>query len=335
MKKKLINGLKYLLFLSLGVFLIWWSIHKMDDQNWNACKDAMRDARFKLFIPVFFILILSHFSRAIRWNILMQTLGYRPRIWNTFFAVMIGYLANMAIPRLGEVLKCTIISKYEKVPVDKLVGTILIERAVDMVSLLIVFAIALITQADVIGTLAINTFKEQFLTGSIQSILLHVSLFFAILLAVYFIGKFFLKRFAHIAIIEKIKKVLIGIKLGLSSIGKLENKGWFLFHSVLIWIGYAAGTYIGFYAIEQTAHLPVAATFPVLAFASIGMIITPGGIGGYPFFVAQVMELYQIPYGLGYANGTLQWIAQGVIIMIIGFISTLLLPRYNQHRLPK
>ena len=102
----------------------------MDDKNWQECKTALQSARFILFIPVFFILVTSHISRAIRWKILMKPMGYSPSLINTFFAVMIGYLANLAVPRLGEVLKCTILGKYEKVPADKLVGTILIRRSV-------------------------------------------------------------------------------------------------------------------------------------------------------------------------------------------------------------
>src|SRR6187402_1009080 len=104
MKKTVFTILQYLLFLGLGIFLVWWSIHKMDDKNWEECKEAIKSARYFLLAPVFFILIASHLSRAIRWKILMAPLGYRPRLINVFFAVMVGYLANLSIPRLGEVL---------------------------------------------------------------------------------------------------------------------------------------------------------------------------------------------------------------------------------------
>ena len=107
-------------------------------------------------------------------------------------------------------------------------------------------------------------------------------------------------------------------------------KWTFIFHSILIWSCYAAGTYIGFFAIKETSTLPFAAAFPVLAFASIGMILTPGGIGAYPLFIMQVMALYDIEEGFGFANGTLQWAAQFMIILVVGFISLLLLPLYNK-----
>ena len=165
MNKRLIPILQFIVFFGLGLFLVWWSIHKMDDKNWQDCKNALHHAKYFLFIPVFFILTLSHISRAIRWKILMKPMGYAPRLLNTFCAVMVGYLANLAIPRLGEVLKCTILGKYEKVPPDKLIGTILVERAVDLVSLLIIFVIALLSQADIIGAYAKRTIVDNFFAG--------------------------------------------------------------------------------------------------------------------------------------------------------------------------
>src|SRR3954468_23535227 len=162
MKKTVFTALKYVFFLGLGIFLVWWSIHNMGDKNWNECKNALSSAKYFLFIPVFFILSASHMSRAIRWKILMKPMGYNPRLANTFFAVMIGYLANLALPRLGEVLKCTILGKYEKVPADKLVGTIVAERAFDVASLIAVLMITIGIQYDVIGTYAANKLSQIF-----------------------------------------------------------------------------------------------------------------------------------------------------------------------------
>lgn len=332
MKRKLLSALKYGLFLGLGIFLVWWSIHKMDDKNWADCKEALKSARYILFVPVFFIIAASHVSRAMRWKILMKPMGYNPRLLNTFFAVMVGYLANLAIPRLGEVLKCTILSKYEKVPADKLVGTILIERVMDVICLATVFIIALISQADIIGEFAGTTLKENFFSGGKKFVVIKFSIIIGSLLILYFIFKYVFRLFSQYLIIKRIKQVFTGVSTGISSIKNLQNKKAFIFHTVFIWSCYIGGTYLGFFATKGTDHLPFAAVFPVLAFASIGMIITPGGIGTYPRFIMQVMLLYNIEEGLGYANGTLQWIAQSVIILIVGFISLLVLPYYNKEK---
>ncbi|MEP7254303.1 MAG: lysylphosphatidylglycerol synthase transmembrane domain-containing protein [Ferruginibacter sp.] len=330
MRKRLFSILQFCIFFGLGIFLVWWSIHKMDNKNWEDCKTAMKSARYLLMVPVFLIMTLSHISRAIRWKILMAPMGYNPSLINTFCAVMVGYLANLAFPRLGEVLKCTILGKYEKVPADKLIGTILVERAVDVVSLAIVFIIALLSQADIIGAYAKQTINDKFLSGTKESHLIKFSILIAAIVLIYFLLKFLFRRFGHTAFINKIKNIVTGVGIGLSTIKMLNNKWTFIFHSILIWSCYAAGTYIGFFAIKETSGLPFAATFPVLAFASIGMILTPGGIGAYPLFIMQVMALYDIEEGFGFANGTLQWAAQFMIILVVGFISLLLLPIYNK-----
>ena len=147
---------------------------------------------------------------------------------------------------------------------------------------------------------------------------------------VFALFNFLFKRFAHTSFIKKIKNIIIGIGIGLSTIKNLKNKWQFILHSIIIWSCYISGTYIGFYAVEGTAGLPFVAAFPVLAFASLGMILTPGGIGFYPLFIMQVMALYKIDEGIGFANGTLQWLAQFVIILIMGFLCLLFLPYYNK-----
>src|SRR6266436_2947326 len=157
MKKRIFTILQYLLFLGLGIFLAWWSLKGLDHEKRTEIKNAFNHARYWLIIPVFAILILSHLVRAVRWKLLINPLGYHPRTENTFFAVMIGYLTNQAVPRLGEVLKCTLLARYEKVPADKLIGTIILERIIDAITLLIIFAITLAIQPGLYTDL-INAF---------------------------------------------------------------------------------------------------------------------------------------------------------------------------------
>ncbi len=304
----------------------------MSEKDLADCKAALSSAHYILFVPVFFILAASHISRAIRWKILMKPMGYNPSLANTFFAVMIGYLANLAVPRLGEVLKCTVLGKYEKVPADKLVGTILIERAVDVVCLLLIFLIAIISQAGIIKDYASKTIRQNFLSGGPKMLLIKLIILVVICITLYFIGLWLLKKFSKSKIILKLQSIVIGIRTGIASIKNLQNKTAFIFHSLFIWFCYLSGTYLGFFATTATAGLPFAATFPVLAFASIGMIITPGGIGTYPRFIMEVMVLYEVDKGIGYANGTLQWVAQFLIILVVGFTCLLILPYYNKKR---
>jgi glycosyltransferase 2 family protein len=330
MGKKILSILQYLLFLGLGIFLVWWSIHKIGDKGWEQFKQALIEARYWLIFPVAFILILSHYFRTLRWKLLMEPMGYKPRTTNAFLAVLIGYLANLAVPRLGEVLKCTILGKYEKVPADKLIGTIVLERAIDFLTLIFVFVISLVLESHIVGEYASDMFKKvyQDKQGSIS--FLRIGLLLSAIIVFLIIARYVLKKFAHISFVEKIKKILAGIWLGLSSVQHMKKRWLFTLYSFLIWFCYLMATYIGFFTLVDTSSVPFNATFPVLAFASIGMILTPGGIGAYAFFLAAVLELYKIPEPIGFANGTLQWFAQFLIVLSSGFVALLILPWYNK-----
>jgi len=333
MKKKLSSVIKYLFFLGLGVFLVWWSLHQIPDSKWGEFRESLVNAHYWLLVPVFFILTASHVLRSLRWRILMQPMGYQPTVKNTFFAVMIGYLANLAVPRLGEVLKCTILARYEKIPAEKLVGTIVAERAFDVLSLGIIFLLALMVQFNVVAEYASQIFVELFKNKSGHLSLKKIIVFLIVLSVVFIIIKVWFKQFSHLRLVIAIKKILRGILEGLTSIRYLQQKWIFIFYTVGIWSLYVAGTWVGLFATQGTAHLGLAQAISALAFASIGMIVTPGGIGAYAYFLAKVLERNDVPFEIGYANGTLQWFAQFLIVVIVGFISMGLLPWFNKKKI--
>lgn len=332
MKIKWISLLQYIFFLGLGVFLVWWSLQQIPAEKWEEFKISLISANYWLMIPVFFILSSSHVLRAIRWKILMKPMGYKPKLTNVFFAVMIGYLANLAVPRLGEVLKCTLLAKYEKVPADKLIGTILIERAFDVICLVVVFILAFVSQYDVIGEYAhqlLNDFFKQ-KSWNLSSVQTFILVFIIILLL--WIIRYLFRKYNHISIVAAVLKIIKGIWEGLKSIKQLQQKGQFILSSLLIWVLYIAGTWVGLMATSGTSSLGLPPALSALAFASLGMIITPGGIGAYAYFLAKVLEKNAVPFEIGFANGTLQWFAQFLIVLIVGFLSLGLLPWFNKKK---
>src|SRR5437763_3115684 len=151
MKKPVFTILQYFFFFSLGILFAWLSIKDINHAQWLQIKDALQRAKHWLIFPAIIFLCMAHYSRAMRWKILMEPMGYHPSNFNTFAAVMIGYLVNAGVPRLGEVIKCTLLARYEKVRADRLVGTIVMERAVEVVCLVLVFIAALIFQGGFIG----------------------------------------------------------------------------------------------------------------------------------------------------------------------------------------
>lgn len=333
--KKLVNIGKYLFFLGIGVFLVWLSLYKImnNEKDWQDFKNALANAHYWLIIPVFGILSLSHLLRSLRWKILMEPMGYHPSLPNTFFAVMIGYLANMAVPRLGEVLKCTILAKYEKVPAEKIVGTIVAERAFDVLCLGIIFLLALVFQFDVVmasfeNLKTIMAGKPDEAMGQTKKIVLACVGLVLMVLIGWLIATKRLQRF-----LKKIKAIMLGVWEGLITARKLKHKGLFTFYSIGIWCLYLGGTWIGFYATDGTAGLGLKEAISCLAFASIGMILTPGGIGAYAALLAFALQENGIKYELGVANGTLQWFAQVIIVLVVGFICMGLLPWYNKKKI--
>ncbi|OQP57041.1 hypothetical protein A3860_10760 [Niastella vici] len=333
MNKKLLSILQYILFLGLSVFLVWWSVRGINDEGWKKIKEAFRNANYLLIIPVMITLLLSHLSRAMRWKILMEPLGYKPRLFNTYMAVLIGYMANLAVPRLGEVLKCTILARYEKVPADKLVGTIVAERAFDVLCLVLVIIITILTQADVIGGYvneALNTIvnsKTSSLSVSKIIILLAILLLGVGAVIVVF------KKFTHIRFIQKIKTIFEGIWHGIISVRYLKNKGWFVFHTIFIWSMYLLSVQIGFWAMKETAGYGIPHALSVLTMGSLAMIVpVPGaGIGIYALAVKNTMHAYGLEETIGLAFGNLMWSVQFFFALLSGSIALSLLPYFNKR----
>jgi len=323
--------IKIAFFFFIGILLIWWSLHQIPPQEWDKFTIALKKSKLWIIFPVGLILGLSHLVRALRWRLIMEPLGYKPSVINTFLAVLIGYLANLAVPRLGEVLKCTLLSKYEKVPAEKIVGTIVAERAFDVISLGIVFLLALTLQFSVVeaGWNQFKTYGKA--AGDASSSNQNTYIIIAVLLILIFAVPWFFKSKMQNAI-STIQKVIAGVWEGVMSATKLKKHNLFFFYSFAIWFLYLLATYVGLYATEGTGS-SFQTAISCLAFASIGMIITPGGIGAYAYFMAKVLELNGVDYTLGLANGTLQWFSQFIIVIVLGGIALILLPLFNKQKI--
>lgn len=329
MKKKLLSLVQYLFFLALGLFLLWLTLRKSD---WNTIIEDLSEANYIYLIPAIIFLLFSHFIRALRWKILMQPLGYNPGTTNTFLAVLIGYWANLAVPRLGEVLKCTALARYEKLPADKLVGTIVAERAIDVVCLLLLLLLTVALQYDIIGAFTIRTLSGFFTrtTGELSVLKLAGILLLLILIS---IGLIIFFRRSQNKLAGKLKKLIAGVWQGLVSIRYIRRKWTFFLHSALIWFFYLLSTYMGFFAMQGLAQYGLGGALSALSFGSLGMIIpSPGGIGSFQYATQQVMMLYGVSAEKGLSLGMLIWLAQTGVIIVVGTISFFILPIINRRK---
>ncbi len=333
MSKKLLTVLKYLFFIALAVLFVWLSTKGLNAEKWQQLKDALGRANYLLFIPILLLLLLSHWLRALRWRMLIEPMGYGPSRVNMFLAVMIGYFVNLGAPRLGEVVKCTILARYEKVPADKLVGTIVAERAVDLLSLVIIFGITFIVQFDVISSLTVSKVLPLFRNKDGSTSVTKLLQIAGGALLLFVLMKLLFARLGHINIVQKIKGIINGIWQGVISIRLVKNKGMFIVHSVSIWALYLFSTWLGFFALPETSHLNLSQAFATLAMGSVGMIVAPGGIGAYAYLIQQTVAFYNIPetpYGL--ALGWLLWFGQFVTFIICGVVSFIILPIINKKK---
>ena len=329
MKKKIISLLKYAAFLGIGVFLTWWQVSKMTAFQKLQFKESLLHANYIYLLPVFIITVLGHVSRAIRWKILIEPMGYEPKSSNTFYAVMCGYFTNAFLPRVGEILRCTLLSKYENIPTNKLIGTILVERVFDLLCYFLLILITFLIQIETVSDFIKDKINHLIIlkpTVPIWSIVVGLLLFAFITYAVI---KWILNRYKHHHYIIKLKGFHIGLKEGFSTILHLKKRKKFIGHSLFIWTCYLFEIYIGFSALDATSSLPIAAAFSVLSLATLAMIVSPGGLGAFPIAVQQVLLMYNVD---NIFFGWLMWGVTTGIIIVVGIISFGLLIYQNKKQ---
>lgn len=275
--------------------------------------------------------MMSNLSRAIRWNMMLHPMGYTPRLVNSFFSVTLGNLVNLGIPRSGELARATTMSRYERVPVVKLMGTIIVERAIDVACLGTMFGLAFLLEYDTIwGYISANSAKQGgFITpqklvlyGGIGLVLLAVS------------GFLFRKRMGHTSAYQKIKKLILDIWQGFSSVSKLAHPVQFLMHTVFIWAMYFFMTYLCFRAFPPTEHLSALAGLMVFVFGSLGIVLpSPGGMGTFQAFTIAALGLYGLSGSDCFSFANILFFTINIFGNIIfGIIALVGLPIVNSGR---
>ena len=329
-KKFLTNALKLVLFLGVGVFFIWLSSRGLDYKKLMFYASSANNAKGWFFISLSILVgAASHFVRSLRSRLLLEPLNYKVRVSSAFYSVMVGYFANLAVPRLGEVLRCTFLQRYESVPFQKTLGTIVTERTLDMLCALLIMLCAVLINTSILSQLIIDeanniTLGEWFelkFFGLLSNYWLYIIM--AVLAALVYFTRHHWKK---VALFVKIKNLVIGVWQGFISIKDLKRPWLFVFYTILLWFFYFMGTYLCFFAFDYLSSLGPAPAFSILAFGTIGYIVAPGGIGVYPFIVAGILKLYSenISHEAGMAAGWVGWSAQTVMIIIFGIASLIL-----------
>lgn len=328
--KLFVDILKTTIFLGIGILLIWLVVRNLTEKDKTEIFSSFSQANYGVILLVMILGIFSHVSRAIRWQIMIEPLGHKPSFLNTFMAVMVGYLANLAVPRIGEVTRCGVLKRYENLPLDSVFGTVVVERIMDTILLMIVSIITIVWQFDILSSKLLEAYHTFFKPAQnpdafpIKTIMI-VSLV-TMIIALFLLRKKIMKS----KFVLKITGVLKGFSEGLKTVTKLKKPYLFIFHSVFIWVIYFLGIYVGFKALPETSVLGVGASFAILFFGTFAFILVQGGIGAYQIIVQNTLVIYGISANVGYALGWIIWSSQTLAIIIGGLLSLIILPLINK-----
>lgn len=321
MSKNLVKSLKTILPIGLGLFLVWYSYSITSVENREQIVKYVREANPFWVTLSIIIGMLSHVSRAIRWNYLLEPLGYRPKISNNILIILMAYFTNLGIPRSGEVLRATALATYENVPFQKGFGTIVTERVIDLLMLFLVILAALFSQTEVI----MGYLKDHGLGMGTTLALVG----FGVLGMFVFLA--FLRRSSSRFAI-KLKDFIKGLLDGVLSIFKMEKKWPFVLHTLFIWAAYVFMFWVIKYTVAEIIPLSFGEILVAFVAGAFAMSTTNGGIGLYPIAVSASLGIFGVSSVSGDAFGWIMWIAQTLMIVFFGAISFLVIPLWNRNR---
>lgn len=305
----------------LGVFLIWHSFSSATAKEKKDLLYYISNANLSWVILSIGLGLVSHLSRAYRWNYLLKPLGYSVTLSNSFMAVMAGYLANLGIPRSGELMRAGLVSTYEDIPFKKSFGTIISERVVDLIMLCIIIAITLIFESEKLLSYLGNKLANPLMAAAF--------LIIGVLLGIVVLR--LLKRSSNPFII-KVRTFGEGLLEGIKSIYLLKNRYGFIFHTVLIWFLYVIMFYVIKFTVPGGGEIGVGAILVTFVAGSLAISLTNGGIGVFPIAISVVLVLYDIDKSVGLAYGWILWGSQTAITIIFGALSFLFLPILNRNK---
>ena len=303
-------------FAALALFLLYFAFQGVD---LNAVWDAAQEAQWGyigLSVALGYIAILS---RGQRWTYVLRHLGYPTTMWRAVHATGIGYLVNMAIPRAGEVARATALNRADKTPVNVLIGTILIERTIDLLMMAGLLGLAFLSASEELTALIQLTQSES--DPNAGPGIPWFMIFVGLLIASSLLAWLFRARIKTTPLYAKVRDFLKGMLEGIKAVGQLPNQWAFWAHTFFIWGCYYAMVYVCFYALPFTADVTPAQGLFVMMAASLGVLIpVPGGVGAYHYLVAMALVVLGLPYAQGLAFATIVHAAQAIMLMSSGVI---------------
>lgn len=304
--------------IGIGLFLILYLYNSFSDEQLAETKSYFSKANYSYVILAVILNFFSHLTRAVRWNLMLEPMGYRAKLANNFMAISVAYLFNLLIPRSGEVSRAIVLDKYEKVPFQKGFGSIISERIVDLFFLMSFTSLALILEYETLYDYLLNLFSSGFLRKLLV-------LFLVIAIAA---GSYI--YFSRKRINQKVRTFVSGLKEGLLCVLRMRRKSAFIFQSFLIWILYVSAFYVAVQALSETSALPLGTVIIAFVVGGLTITFTNSGFGSYPFAMAAVLSIFGISKTIGVTFGWIVWISNTLTSILLGVLSLIFLPVYNK-----
>jgi hypothetical protein len=335
LRKGLIQTFKFFIFLIIGVILLWLAFRNVE---FKKLVEGLKEADYKWVVLSIIFGALAYLSRARRWIILINPLGYKPAFSSTFYSLMTGYLANLALPRVGEITRCVALGKKEKIPVDQLIGTVVIERTIDFLALLVImFGLILFRGKQINQFLKVSIFiplQEKVFSMFGFTWVIWVIIAFVALLSGFLMIKY-RKALRKTKFFSKMFDLARGVINGLKTITNLQRKWEFIFHTVFMWLAYLLMTWVVVFAIEPTSHLTLGDSVFLLVIGGLAMSApVQSGLGAFHYIISRglsFVEGVKLEDGLIYAFLTHE--SQMLFVIIVGIISFYMI--YRTHNLLK
>ncbi|MDX1667285.1 MAG: lysylphosphatidylglycerol synthase transmembrane domain-containing protein [Saprospiraceae bacterium] len=346
MNKRWLNAVKVIAFLAAGSLLLYL-IYKNQSVAYQAdcilrgipvgeCDlldkliEDFKRANIGWLAVIVIAFMLSNISRALRWNQLLRPLGYSPKLYNSFFTIMFGYFANLGIPRIGEIARAGLQSRYEQIPMQKVLGTVVTDRLADILCLAIIIFLAFSLEFDRLYNFVADNAQSPV---SLAAIIGHPGFWIVLicLAGAIYIFRNTLRRIWYGGVKTRVKNFAVGFAEGIATIRRLENTWLFVFHSVFIWTMYFLMTYLCFKAFPPTGHLGLQAGLVVFTLGSLGMVIPmPGGMGSYHYLVIKGLAFYQIAEVDGFSFAMIIFFTIQLFCNIaFGILALIMLPILN------
>lgn len=312
------NILRYTLFIAIAAILLYFAFKGTD---FNELISHLKHANYwwvGLSVLMGFSAVIS---RGYRWLLLLNPLGYKPRLWASIHAVSFGYMFNIFVPRGGELGRCGVMNRSEKIPVDKLFGTVILERVIDFIFLAAIILVAFFLNIDNF----FGMFETQLGVENNATETSGLSLKLVVLAGLLALGLLFLifrKRIINHPKFEAVRNFWNGIKEGFASFSKMEHKGAFIAHSIYIWTMYFFMVYVCFFSLPETAHLTLADGFFIMVAASLGIVIpAPGGMGSYHYLVTLALVVLGLDKSSGFSFATIVHTSQTFMLLVAGLVA--------------